>query len=200
MKCPNCKSFIEVETDPKIADYVMKAGLKQRTETWDPADSQSEHLMSDAETQKLREDVFARIEHFKDDERLSELEIPEVERLLEIKDRRSEHDYDTNRLARSIFRKERKKYEALELEAEKRGLGIALLPESPDDAIQVARIEFKESSELEESKKTYTQLKKKVASESVFKGHSKSDRKKRRLISKTMQHGVDLSLFKRRKE
>lgn len=35
MNCPSCSNEIELQTDPKNADYVVTAGGSRKTETWD---------------------------------------------------------------------------------------------------------------------------------------------------------------------
>lgn len=194
MKCYNCSSYIEIETDPKNADYVVKSGAKRKTEEWDPADSGTIEIKTGD-----KEDInpFAKIEHMKDDERLGELEIPEIERLYEIRDEKSEYDYMRNRIARQKFRQEKKFLEELDKEAKNRGLGIKLLPSSDEDDDQISNIYFdNKKKQTNESKKYYNKLKSKIKETNIL--ASKDQRSKRKLLEKSYKSGLDLSLFKKK--
>jgi len=35
MNCPSCSNEIELQSDPKTADYIVAAGGKRKAETWD---------------------------------------------------------------------------------------------------------------------------------------------------------------------
>lgn len=199
MKCYNCSSYIEIETDPKNADYVVKSGARRKIEEWDPSDSGT--IAIESGDTKEEENPFARIEHMKDDERLGELEIPKLERLYEIRDEKSEFDYMRNRIARQKFRQEKKYLEELEKEAKSRGLGIKLLPSSSEDE-QISSLDFKldkkNSNHTIESKTYYNKLKSKMKDTNFL--SSKEQRSKRKLLEKSYKNGLDLSLFKKKRK
>lgn len=202
MKCYNCSSYFVIETDPKNADYVVKSGAKKKTEDYDPADSGTIVIQSEEDKEKQFENPFAKLEHLKDDEKLGELEIPELERLYEIRDHKSEFDYLRNRIARKKFREEKKVLQDLDKEAKDRGLGIKLLPSSVKDEIESTVFNHPDNKRViqtPESKRYYYKIKAKMKDSNVLKQTSKDQRTKRKLLEKTYKHGLDLSLFKKRK-
>jgi len=109
MKCHLCSGWMEINTDPKSADYVIVSGAKRKTETWEPGADATIALLDEEEHEKLQVDPFFKLEHLQQDESKAEQEAPEISFLYQWRDERSKDDYLMSRKLRSKFRTEKKR-------------------------------------------------------------------------------------------
>lgn len=197
MKCPTCKAWMEVQTDPENRDYKMVSGVRKKVETWAPevdtAEGHAEELgtikLNDPETrQKIASDPFFRLEHGADDSHRAKKAAPKLQRLQDMRDERYEDDFGTSQLLRRRLREQKKETKALEEEADALGLGIRLLPRAEADVEEARSVTF---AEKKISKRRSTR-----AQASVFHGQrvlTGAKLKRHAVLEKAKRLGLDTS-------
>ena len=197
MKCPNCKAWMEVQTDPENRDYKMVSGVRKKVETWAPevdtAEGHAEELgtikLNDPETrQKIASDPFFRLEHGADDSHRAKKAAPKLQQLQDMRDERYEDDFGTSQLLRRRLREKKKETKALEEEADAMGLGIPLLPKAESDLEEARTVDF--------AKKTISKRKSTRTQASVFHGQrvlTGTKLKRHSALEKAKRMGLDTS-------
>eukprot|EP01118_Nematostelium_gracile_P000437 TRINITY_DN1048_c0_g1_i1.p1 TRINITY_DN1048_c0_g1~~TRINITY_DN1048_c0_g1_i1.p1 ORF type:complete len:230 (+),score=65.55 TRINITY_DN1048_c0_g1_i1:259-948(+) len=149
MKCHLCPNYIEIETDPKNTDYVVKNGASKKTEEWEGGDeNQTENILQEDEAQKLAEDPFYKLEQDRIHvDKVKEL-APVLADLQDFNETRKD-DFALNQLLRKGFRTKKKELDDLNRERERKGLSIDLLPHSQTDTEEARTIKFKKNNDLE---------------------------------------------------
>mmetsp|Transcript_15883 Transcript_15883/g.62054 ORF Transcript_15883/g.62054 Transcript_15883/m.62054 type:complete len:325 (-) Transcript_15883:67-1041(-) len=200
MKCPHCKHWMEVRTDPENRDYKMVSGVRRKVETWAPeADTAAAHAeelgtlkLNDAETrQKLVADPFFRLEHGADDTYRAKQAAPVLERLQDMRDDRYSDDFGASQMLRKRLRDKKKETKALEEEADKLGLGIPLLPKAEEDLEQARAVQFAKKKISKRSRSTKSQA-------SVFHGHTMltgAKTQRHSALEKAKRLGMDPSML-----
>ncbi|EDQ85668.1 uncharacterized protein MONBRDRAFT_38787 [Monosiga brevicollis MX1] len=147
MKCHLCDNHFVFETDPKNCDYKITEGARRKNEQWDPATTQVIDLPDDAEKAKRAADAMYRLEHDASDQARAKKAKPQLLQLIELKDRTTKFDYDTNAALRRSFRAEKKERQrqqaADDVLKERAGIqDLELLPEDDSDAAHARRVSF----------------------------------------------------------
>jgi len=105
MKCHLCSNWIEIETDPKNADYIVVSGATRKTDTWTPdEESGLVKIATDEEQKKLEEDAFYQLEHKNVDEQKKVAAVPVLNSLLDLKEQTTKDDYEMSNILRKKFR------------------------------------------------------------------------------------------------
>jgi coiled-coil domain-containing protein 130 len=150
MKCHLCDNRFTFETDPKACDYKITQGARRKVETWDPSDAEVLELPDDAEKAKRVLDAMYRLEHEAADKHAAAQAKPVMQQLLDLKERTTGRDYDTNSLLRAGMRREKKRVEALrradDAFRQRTGVRIDLVPEAPEDVAHAKAQAFGSSS------------------------------------------------------
>jgi len=189
MKCHLCDNWIEIQTDPKNADFVIVSGAKRKAEAeeYDP-DSGLIRIAEDEEKAKL-EDPFHKLEHLQEDQIVAEQKEPELYRLKEFSDRLHKDQYENNALLRKIFRDEKKALEEEDKKNKAKGIYIPLLPESEEDNHEAQSVHFAAKTTTPTS---YLHRQKKlIHSSSIFNRENTT----KLLLEKSLSRGVDLKLL-----
>ncbi|CAG8551066.1 12284_t:CDS:2 [Ambispora leptoticha] len=177
MKCHLCDNWIEIQTDPKNAQYVVVNGARQKVETWEPEDTETIRLKDEEEKRRLAEDALFKLEHTVKDERKAAESATVLERLQMLSDKQWADPYSHSQKMRKKFREEKKTHHLQKLKDDeilaRNGLSIPLLPESPEDDFMAKTTDFSDKI-LEQAKKRKLE----VSASSIFKRHSSSKLKK----------------------
>jgi len=141
MKAPCCGQEIVIQTDPKNTLYVIMSGAKEKTVTYDEVDAETTLLPEKEERGKLA-DPFYKLEHEGEDTAKGKKQAPLLVRLQEAADMKHFDSYARNKALRAQLRSQKKRVAAEEVEAQKLGLAIRLLPPSREDGVQAASVKF----------------------------------------------------------
>ncbi|GBG60926.1 hypothetical protein CBR_g16048 [Chara braunii] len=142
MKSACCKTEIEVQTDPKNAEYVVVSGAVRKVESYDAADAGTVELPDAEDHAKLRSDPFSKLEHTGLDKNKARDMAPALALLQRQSDLKHQDTYHLNRVLRAELRSQKKRVKAEEEEARSKGLRIRLLPPSQDDAKAAALMSY----------------------------------------------------------
>jgi coiled-coil domain-containing protein 130 len=63
MTCHLCSGPIEIHTDPKLGEYIIKEGLRKRVEEFSAKDAETIDLVDDKTREKIESDPFFKLEH-----------------------------------------------------------------------------------------------------------------------------------------
>ena len=63
MTCHLCSGKIEIHTDPKLGEYVIKEGARKRVEEFSAKDAETIELIDDKTREKMESDPFYKLEH-----------------------------------------------------------------------------------------------------------------------------------------
>lgn len=141
MKAPCCGQEIVIQTDPKNTLYVIISGAKEKTVTYDEVDAEAVLLPEKEDRGKLA-DPFYKLEHEGEDTAKAKKQAPLLVRLQEAADRKHSDSYARNKALRAQLRAQKKRVAAEEVEAQKLGLAIRLLPPSKEDSDYAANVKF----------------------------------------------------------
>ncbi|KAF9357490.1 hypothetical protein BGX26_003621 [Mortierella sp. AD094] len=146
MKCHLCSNWFEIQTDPKNALYVVKAGARKKVEDFEPEDNETIRLDTPEELERRANDKFARLEHLQKDVLKAKSEVTILTRLQRLNDRQWKDPYALSQKLRKEFRTAKKEQLKSEAEcksiADRVGFAFKILPESEDDREKSKRIEF----------------------------------------------------------
>ncbi|KAL8784482.1 MAG: hypothetical protein Q9195_009029 [Heterodermia aff. obscurata] len=141
-----CGGGIEIRTDPKNTEYVVREGARRRDYGEGKDGGEEIRVMSEGERERLRGDAFAALEVKVDDRRKQHSEKARIEELQDVGGRGWEDPYAASKKLRRAFRADRKAREGREkiMEAlrERMGLGIELLDENEEDRRRAGFVEF----------------------------------------------------------
>ncbi|PRP72783.1 coiled-coil domain-containing protein [Planoprotostelium fungivorum] len=179
MKCHLCSHRIEIETDPKNHDYIIKVGADRKTETWDSAETGIIQLEGEEHAQKMAEDPFFRLENSAKDVEKAKEKVPQLEDLIEFAKSRSD-TREMSSMLRADFRKKRKELEDMDRQGKAIGLPMPLLPVSETDREEAKEVVFRKDKNalVQDLKKRRLQ----VASASIF-GNDKNNQLKKTKIN-----------------
>jgi len=139
MRCPSCSNEIEVQTDPKITDYVVKEGARKKVETYSAEDAGVIELQDPEEKAKREADPFYKLERKEEDKVEADTKSREIAILRKISEGRKD-TYSMSKLMRDRHRKERKEIAAEKAEAERRrieeGLVVPLPHSTPEEDME----------------------------------------------------------------
>ncbi|XP_057283765.1 probable splicing factor YJU2B [Pezoporus wallicus] len=127
MKCHLCVNHIELQTDPAGCDYVIVSGARRKEERWDMAENQQVLPTEREARERLASDAMFRLEHGAKDRECRERAGPGLAALQHFQSLWKD-DFGINCRLRSHFREQKPPREE-----PRPGLGIALLPEEPQD-------------------------------------------------------------------
>ncbi|XP_064625082.1 probable splicing factor YJU2B [Lineus longissimus] len=156
MKCHLCDNYIEMQTDPQNCDYVILSGARRKEQRWDA--SQNEQIVTDDrdKIKKLATDPMFKIDHEATDKTKIKTALPglgEIELLQTAK----KDDYILNKMARQMFRGEKKQLRAVEQAdralLDKSSLDISLVAEHDDDVKLAGLLRYKNTESFEERQK-----------------------------------------------
>jgi coiled-coil domain-containing protein 130 len=136
---------MEIHTDPKNTDFVIKSGASRKVEEWDAAENGTIQFKDEEEAKKLEEDPFYKLEYAQNDQQRAKEIAPSLQNLIDFKEELKD-DFKMSQLMRKKFRTEKKELEGLVKEAEKKGLSIPLLPSSEADKLEASTVQFKPKS------------------------------------------------------
>lgn len=198
-KCNACFNKIEIRTDPANADFIVTEGGRRRAEASE-SDETNENLpkTKSKEDREREADPFARLERVHDDVERGKAAVPVLEEIREATERKHADSVQKNRLLRSLARSERKRAQALETEAQQRGLGIALLPTTIEDETEahVAMLQAKQNrSKLQ---RTVHDARRAHASSSIFSSSSPSKSHQQQLLDQLKQKKVNVGIFRKK--
>ncbi|KAJ3317990.1 hypothetical protein HDV06_001022 [Boothiomyces sp. JEL0866] len=148
MKCHMCPSYIEIQTDPKNAKYVITEGARLRVEAYDPESIGVIVLQDDATKKRLEDDAFFKLENGYLDKKKAESAALNIEQIQEYNDKMWKDPYLASQIVRKKFRGEKKANQAQqdnnnELK-DKLNLSIEVLPESEQDLQNAKLIDWDE--------------------------------------------------------
>ncbi|CAD5111421.1 DgyrCDS730 [Dimorphilus gyrociliatus] len=197
MKCHLCDNHFEIKTDPAKHDYVITSGARREEQRWDPFENEQIVPEDKATHKKLETDAMFKLEHVFDDKTKK---IEAAPGFSEIVDKRSEwkDDYSLNKMARNIFRTEKKKIndnnKADDNVRNRLCLDINLMPENEEDVKLAGLIQYEQTDNEDNS-----QLKRKheVINQSIFSKKSGSKSKtfpSLKLSSNPVQKDTSLKL------
>lgn len=152
MKAPCCGQEIVIQTDPKNTLYVIMSGAKEKTVTYDEVDAETTLLPEKEDRGKLA-DPFYKLEHEGEDSAKGKKQAPLLVRLQESADMKHYDSYARNKALRAQLRAQKKRVAAEEVEAQKMGLAIRLLPPSREDDDQASSVKFASKSGLSQRSK-----------------------------------------------
>ncbi|KAJ3250510.1 hypothetical protein HK103_003473 [Boothiomyces macroporosus] len=184
MKCHLCPSYIEIQTDPKNAKYVITEGARLRVETYDPESIGVIVLQGifyltqdDATKKRLEDDAFFKLENGFLDKKKAEASALNIAEIQEYNDKIWKDPYLASQIVRKKFRGEKKANQKQidnnnELK-DKLNLSIDILPESDQDSQNAKLIDWNEhfiDSNSEQMDK--------VLNRSIFKSKVKNTKQK----------------------
>ncbi len=150
MKCHLCPSYIEIQTDPKNAEYVILSGARKRIETFDPKDAGVIELKDEEEKERLEKDAFYRLEQGVLDKKEAETAAPQIHEIQAFNDAYWKDPYTASQIVRRKFRTEKKDIKMLEADnkelQDRVGLSIPVLPASAEDEIEAKKIQWDEKN------------------------------------------------------
>lgn len=159
MKCPSCSTWIEIQTDPKNAEYQVTDGAKKKNEEYSAEDAEiGGTRLTEEESEKLVNNPFFRLEHEARDMRRAQEQLPRLQSIQKAKDSAYKDDWKASKQARTLFR-EHKKKEDEEIKVQEAfknrsgGLEIKLVPEDPEDRLKAKEIDFSNDFRESENKK-----------------------------------------------
>ncbi|KAI8622805.1 CWC16 protein [Chytriomyces sp. MP71] len=103
MKCHLCSSWMEIQTDPKNAVYVIISGARKREEEYDPEDNETMALKDKEEAEKLLDPMY-KLEHASRDVMKAKEASSAVSNLLEYNDRVWKDPFTVSQKIRQKFR------------------------------------------------------------------------------------------------
>ncbi|KAJ3332962.1 hypothetical protein HDU76_012459 [Blyttiomyces sp. JEL0837] len=179
MKCHLCDSYIEIETDPKNAEYVIKSGARQRVETFDAADAETMDLGPKEEstaggTKEVNPMLL--LERQNEDVAKAKQAAPSISRLQEHNDKYWKDPFAASQRLRKQFREEKKVMDASKREAEafrdRHSLLLPILPATEEDGVVASRVfTQREEAQLKDRDKHVMD---KIMKSSIFKPTSSS--------------------------
>eukprot|EP01029_Cantina_marsupialis_P010173 TRINITY_DN2321_c0_g1_i2.p1 TRINITY_DN2321_c0_g1~~TRINITY_DN2321_c0_g1_i2.p1 ORF type:complete len:225 (+),score=48.27 TRINITY_DN2321_c0_g1_i2:125-799(+) len=107
MKCPSCPQKFKIQTDPKNRDYAFVDGIKRRESTKVAHPNNFELEPEKTTEMKKQENAMFALEHEEEGRRIIETEMRALNQLKTLADSISENDYNTNKMLRKGFRKNR---------------------------------------------------------------------------------------------
>ncbi|KAG6973765.1 hypothetical protein JG688_00003395 [Phytophthora aleatoria] len=155
MSCASCSGEMVIRTDPKARGYEMVSGVKQKVETQNTEERQTERLNHPELSAKLQGDPFFRLEHEKEDKRAAKKRSRGLEALVELQDAEFKDDYASNSALRAQFRSKKKQTKSKEQEAKRLGLSIPLLDVHPDDVLASRVVVFKDIPQKRGARSTH---------------------------------------------
>ncbi|KAA6421722.1 MAG: hypothetical protein FRX49_08333 [Trebouxia sp. A1-2] len=166
MSAPCCQQRIEVQTDPKNAQYNVVSGGKQKAEEYTAADAEVMELMDQHDREKL-DDPLSKLEHHTD---VMIKKKAQNERLVDLRDdsnAKYKNDYEMNKLLRKNLRGVKKDDKHRDQQRKALGLheAIKLLPESSVDAAAASFVHFGDSKAFA---KNWQKKRKAVSASSIF--------------------------------
>ncbi|KAI8464331.1 MAG: hypothetical protein J3K34DRAFT_474422 [Monoraphidium minutum] len=135
----HCGCRIVIETDPKLAEYIVKAGGRRKVEDYDSADAGLPTLPDEAERAAVAADPLAGLERATLHARAAAEGRAQLAALAA--EREGKRDgYCLNKALRAALRASKKEDAALDARRRELGLSeaVPLLPESKDDASEAA--------------------------------------------------------------
>eukprot|EP00850_Spirogloea_muscicola_P021391 SM000247S08280 [mRNA] locus=s247:183967:186607:+ [translate_table: standard] len=142
MRAPCCGQEIEIRTNPQKCEYEVTSGAERKQEDFDPDDAETMVLPDTQEKEKLSDPLY-RLEHGGEDKRRAKEAEPLLTRLQKVTDVRHADPYSLNKELRAQLRAQKRRVVEEEADARRRGLGIRLLPESPDDLQAASHAKFR---------------------------------------------------------
>ena len=159
MKCPSCSNWIEIQTDPKNAEYQVTEGGRKKMENYtNESAGIGGTRLTPEEGEKLASNPFFKLEHESRDLRRAQEELPRLKSLQKANESLFKDDWESSRKARQAFRerKQKNEEEVKIIESFKKrsgGLDIKLVQEHPDDLEKAREIDFSNSTRQFEAKK-----------------------------------------------
>jgi len=99
-------------------------------------------VYDEAHKERLETDAIYRLEHEHKEKEKLRVENSRLQRLQEIQER-DKHDYDNNQILRKMLRDKKRRQEALNITADRKGLGLKLLEITEEDKEMASKISFK---------------------------------------------------------
>ena len=141
LKCATCKHDMVVRTDPKNQTYAMVSGIRQKVEAFTSDQNETEKLNDSSTSEQLTKDPFFRLEHQQEDKRVAHAQASTLERLIDLKDSRSD-GYQVNSDLRKAFRKEKHRKRKQRQEAAARGIIVPMADATSDDRAAAKQVSF----------------------------------------------------------
>eukprot|EP01026_Neomeris_dumetosa_P043846 TRINITY_DN3683_c0_g2_i2.p1 TRINITY_DN3683_c0_g2~~TRINITY_DN3683_c0_g2_i2.p1 ORF type:complete len:321 (-),score=24.88 TRINITY_DN3683_c0_g2_i2:532-1365(-) len=158
----HCGCIIDIHTDPKNVEYVIKEGARQKITTWDATDLQVLDLGSDEHRQRMRDDPLYKLEYQQQSKLKARTAQKHNEKLKELQDLKYEDDFTTNSVLRKEMRHKRQEEKRLQIKRDKLGLhdSVQLLPLSRKDTLRAKTAIIKN--------KGFQNTRNKLMNESIF--------------------------------
>jgi coiled-coil domain-containing protein 130 len=134
MKCHLCDNWFDIHTDPENSQYIIAAGARKKVEEYDPKDIGLIDLPDDEEKERLRTDVFYRLEHQQEDEKKVEESVISLEKIQDYNNQVWSDPYTANQILRQRFRAEKKVNQESEQVRNRLNLSIPILAPSSEDS------------------------------------------------------------------
>ena len=146
MKCYSCDQHFKIVTDPKNSTYDFAEGLRKQEQDYIP-DVNDSAIVVDGEEEKLliEKDPMYKLQHVQEDRRRQQSAMEQLEELEELQERQHRRDYDMNSLLRSASRKRKQRDAELLQQGRGRGLAMALVEPSRQDALEASQVSFRSS-------------------------------------------------------
>ena len=146
MQCHICSNIIEIQTDPKNAEYVVSKGGRRKVEEWQPEMNETLELTDSKDAEKIAKNPFFKLEHVVDDKRKAAEALPKLESLKRAQNVWKD-DYTASKILRQQLREDKKIIEIKKKEADvirqHASFNIPILPEAEEDIEKAKSICFK---------------------------------------------------------
>lgn len=141
MRAPCCQQRIEVQTDPRNAEYVVVSGARRKVETGGDDDGRVE---VDPQALGRPTDALGRLEVAEEDKQRASSEFTVLNELREQSGDRFRDDAANNRLLRKAMRSARKEEQARDGRRQQLGLpeSVTLQPETALDRLRAAAVDY----------------------------------------------------------
>ncbi len=197
MKCYSCSQQFVIKTDPEHRTYDFAEGLRKMEQDFVPDEGDSLlQTTSDDVKSALQNDPMYRLQHEKEGKLKADSRRTSLERLIDLKDATSQHDFDANRALRRRLRDSKSQQQKEILAGEKLGLSIPLMDPAPEDTERAQKVKFKgRSANFKKSERVKITA---VIAESIFSGFSNSSQARKRQHGRsTISEGVEATKRKR---
>eukprot|EP00884_Botryococcus_braunii_P014894 jgi/Botrbrau1/23405/Bobra.0051s0049.1 len=166
MRSPCCQTRIEVQTDPKNAEYVVVSGARRKVEAFSARDAETLELPG-PEDKLEYDDPLYKMEREQEDKSRAIQAATQLERLYERSSATSRNDSAVNATLRRHMRAARKAEKARDQIRETMGLpeAVRLLPENPADIEHASLITFGDASAHDKARRLHRQA---IRAQSIF--------------------------------
>ncbi len=156
MKCPSCSQWIEIQTDPKNAEYQVISGARRKVEgVADPKSLGIKAPKTKEEEEKLLYSPFFRLEHDYKDTQTARESAPKLKQIMVLNEDLWKEDFVSSQSARKKLRAEKDvmkedEKKCADIRARLGAHDLPLLPEHDRDKSRASSTQFKKKDSINE--------------------------------------------------